>query len=764
MWQVHGLEGRILVGWERGKTEKGVPYYIHHKSEQTQWDHPLLVSAMEDILDCNSTKYAAYRTALKIRILQKFAKLHTVTLPTIISVFDQHGFRLDQNDAFMHIDELESLLTDIFHMTKREEPSQMDMKLLAEISMNILMNFYDRARNGIIKVSHAKVALTLLCSARLQEKYKYLFRQFADHNNCISRKKLVELLNSLAQIPEFVSEKPSFGLTLVSAAVESCFRLESGHLGVNEESFLEWLLCEPQTLVWISTLYRLASAEAVLHDAKCSVCKMSPIAGLRYQCLRCFHYDLCQNCFFMGLSNKGHKLYHPLQEYCFKSTSKEGTKALMKTIRNKFSKKTSAKSKQRYLPIVSTAPNINDKNGQENNYGPSENQENILPLKVSKILQTDCIKKEGESEETSDTALHSRTIIQESLPQKDTENQHHYRELQSIILHLEEEKRQLLSVIGRLRSVGPVNSAIHSVHDQEQRAQVLAQQVLLEDHTYQLDLQLFRLKSLLQYLCSSSGEHTVTPKANVGVHLQPKESTPLLSIERPPFTFVSPSTPSYGFETHLKGVTKSHFTQPAPQYSNKWDRPFGNQGSFARKSLPMKNFKRSYSSQSPGSFHRSSARAVLQTREFSNVSNLSVPGVESTVVQRPRHNQQAKLHDQSSADAPPHIYSEISSEGCSQGFSHFQNCSNDNNSSSLYDPSFSGGYNRIHRELGSIINKLESVYPGCVPSQPKNDTKTGDTEKMIQAAVAIEDMIKEFVNKLGAPEPTGQQKNELSDK
>lgn len=70
------------------------------------------------------------------------------------------------------------------------------------------------------------------------------------------------ILYFVFQITEYLSEKPSFGSQLVNAAVESCFQLESSSAGITEESFLEWLLCEPQTLVWISTLYRLASSES----------------------------------------------------------------------------------------------------------------------------------------------------------------------------------------------------------------------------------------------------------------------------------------------------------------------------------------------------------------------------------------------------------------------------------------------------------------------------------------------------------------------
>ncbi len=36
----------------------------------------------------------------------------------------------------------------------------------------------------------------------------------------------------------------------------------------------------------------------------------------RYRCLKCFNFDVCQNCFFSQRIAKGHKVTHPMQEYC----------------------------------------------------------------------------------------------------------------------------------------------------------------------------------------------------------------------------------------------------------------------------------------------------------------------------------------------------------------------------------------------------------------------------------------------------------------
>lgn len=80
--------------------------------------------------------------------------------------------------------------------------------------------------------------------------------------------------------------------------------------------FLSWLQQEPQSMVWLPVLHRLAAAESAKHQAKCNICKEYPIIGFRYRCLKCFNFDMCQTCFFSGRKAKNHKLTHPMQEYC----------------------------------------------------------------------------------------------------------------------------------------------------------------------------------------------------------------------------------------------------------------------------------------------------------------------------------------------------------------------------------------------------------------------------------------------------------------
>ena len=103
-----------------------------------------------------------------------------------------------------------------------------------------------------------------------------------------------------------------FGSQVVARGVESCLRAGGGRL-VTEEVWMAWAGREPPELVWLTTSYRKAAAAQVRHSLRCSACLTSPMEGLRYQCLQCLNYNLCQNCFFTGQSSRGHKPEHPVQ-------------------------------------------------------------------------------------------------------------------------------------------------------------------------------------------------------------------------------------------------------------------------------------------------------------------------------------------------------------------------------------------------------------------------------------------------------------------
>ena len=51
--------------------EEGIPYYINHKNETTTWNHPKLTDTLASLASLNNVKFSAYRTAMKLRKLQR---------------------------------------------------------------------------------------------------------------------------------------------------------------------------------------------------------------------------------------------------------------------------------------------------------------------------------------------------------------------------------------------------------------------------------------------------------------------------------------------------------------------------------------------------------------------------------------------------------------------------------------------------------------------------------------------------------------------
>lgn len=45
--------------------------------------------------------------------------------------------------------------------------------------------------------------------------------------------------------------------------------------------FVDWMRLEPQSMVWLPVLHRVAAAETAKHQAKCNICKECPIVGFR---------------------------------------------------------------------------------------------------------------------------------------------------------------------------------------------------------------------------------------------------------------------------------------------------------------------------------------------------------------------------------------------------------------------------------------------------------------------------------------------------
>lgn len=219
--------------------------------------------------------------------------------------------------------------------------------------------FHRASRTGFVRVLSFKVALVTLCDSPLLDKYKLMFKLIADKEGFTDARKFGLLLHDLIQIPRFLGEAAYFGGSNIEPSVRSCFTRShnesSGKNSLKSEiesrDFLSWLHREPQSLVWLSVMHRLAAAESVVHQVKCNICKSYPINGLRYRCLRCFNFDSCQTCFLTDKLAVKHNPNHPMQEYCLPTSSGKDLTDFSRILKNKLVKRSKKSSKFGYLPV-----------------------------------------------------------------------------------------------------------------------------------------------------------------------------------------------------------------------------------------------------------------------------------------------------------------------------------------------------------------------------------------------------------------------------
>ncbi|XP_052869204.1 dystrophin [Anopheles cruzii] len=354
---VPDLEKSVQIPWERAVTPANVPYYINHEHESTHWDHPEMIELMKSLADLNEVRFSAYRTALKLRTVQKRLVFDRLNMSVAIEVFDRYGLRA-QNDKLIDIPDMTTILNSLYTTL---EPT--DRAIMLDLAINWILNVYDSQRTGQIRVLSFKVGLILLCRGHLEEKYRYLFRLIADLEKKVDQRKMGLLLHDCIQVPRQLGEVAAFGGSNIEPSVRSCFELAGGvsqngellETAIEAQHFLSWLQHEPQSLVWLPVLHRLVAAESAKHQAKCNICKEYPIEGFRYRCLKCFNFDMCQKCFFTGRSTKNHKLSHPMHEYCTTATSTEDVRDFTRALRNKFKSRKYFKKHPRvgYLPVQS---------------------------------------------------------------------------------------------------------------------------------------------------------------------------------------------------------------------------------------------------------------------------------------------------------------------------------------------------------------------------------------------------------------------------
>ncbi|XP_050057098.1 dystrophin, isoforms A/C/F/G/H isoform X3 [Aphis gossypii] len=591
------LSGSVEPPWKREITPNKVPYYINHQCESTNWDHPKMIELMSSLSEFNDVRFSAYRTAMKLRTVQKRMSLDLLTLEAALESFDNHGLRA-QNDKLITVSEMLTILGSIFDTLASQHPSLVHVPLCLDLSLNWLLNVYDSQRTGQIRVLSFKVGLVLLCKGHLEEKYRYLFRLIADPNRQVDQRKLGLLLHDCIQLPRQLGEVASFGGSNIEPSVRSCFQKAGKDKSVIEAMhFLVWLQQEPQSMVWLAVLHRLAEAESAKHQAKCNICKTYPIIGFRYRCLKCFNFDMCQSCFFSGRKAKHHKLTHPMQEYCTTTTSGEDVRDFTRALRNKFKSKRYFKKHPRvgYLPVQSVlegdaleSPSPSPQHSNTPSTIPDVH--NRLEMYASRLAEVEYRARSNSTPDSEDEhhliaqycqSLNGGSETLPSVPRSpvqimvaiDADQRHELeamiKELEDENTHLQEEYEKLKTGTGSKGSYNIIpnnNGEVDMVSEarmlRQHKGRLEARMQILEDHNRQLEAQLQRLRQLLEEPATFQTRSVTASQLACDSPLQNpsdksgnwSENNSRNTLERPPPPPISASHHAVGNLHHMAAV------------------------------------------------------------------------------------------------------------------------------------------------------------------------------------------------------------------
>lgn len=282
--------------------------------------------------DLDRIRLSTYRTACKLRFVQKKCNLHLVDIWNVIEALRENALNNLDPNIELNVARLEAVLSTMFYQLNKRMPTTHQIHVEQSISLllNFLLAAFDPEGHGKISVFAVKMALATLCGGKIMDKLRYIFSMISDSSGVMVYGRYDQFLREVLKLPTAVFEGPSFGYTEQSA--RSCF---SQQKKVTLNGFLDTLMSDPppQCLVWLPLLHRLANVENVFHPVECSYCHSESMMGFRYRCQQCHNYQLCQDCFWRGHAGGSHSNQHQMKEYTsWKSPAKKLTNALSKSL------------------------------------------------------------------------------------------------------------------------------------------------------------------------------------------------------------------------------------------------------------------------------------------------------------------------------------------------------------------------------------------------------------------------------------------------
>ena len=298
-------------------------------------------------------RFVSYRTASKLRTLQKQTYLHHIDIFNMIEAFRENGLHGLDPSAKLTETRVQRVISTLYdNLQKRLPlplsagsatggaansssssssvlPNSNQLQTILQTKANLLQSFLWKTlspNSDRMKIRTLKTALATLCTGKLMDKLRYSFCQMADKQGQLIHSRFQIFLKDVMKIPNALGEYTSFTEANATGEAETMFE-EDQKVTLND--FLEVLISDPgpQCLSWLLVLHRLINSESTFHPVTCGNCLAQGFHGLRYKSDRS-NYHLCQNCFWRGNISAPHtddvfKEYNSFKSHSGKSSFKK---------------------------------------------------------------------------------------------------------------------------------------------------------------------------------------------------------------------------------------------------------------------------------------------------------------------------------------------------------------------------------------------------------------------------------------------------------
>ncbi|CAK1584806.1 unnamed protein product [Parnassius mnemosyne] len=298
--------------WKKIENESGYPCYINETNGKQDYDHPHFRIILKSSEEYNEIKYSTYRIAYKVFALQRNFKVPPLRISS--GVFARHQLSLSESSLSLDTAELEAVLADIYFAAEKEGLFSGDVDLTVDLLINLLLNVYDEERKIPIRVLAVKTLLILLSEESVLEKWLALANCCADHNGCVSPRRLAALLSYVTALSKYLGSS----CDQIQADVDACFYKGAGMLGVSARAVAEWGIQNCASARWLPVLQRIVVSRKCSHSSvTCASCTQPLTQVLQFKCSKCSNVYFCEKCYLYDKDMTlvtGHKKTHLVHE------------------------------------------------------------------------------------------------------------------------------------------------------------------------------------------------------------------------------------------------------------------------------------------------------------------------------------------------------------------------------------------------------------------------------------------------------------------